>query len=155
MIEHTHIHICMHKQTTEGKTEGLPHHPIMIMTFTDARHVLVCLNHLPQCQLCHSFFLSFSIPCSLLFLEANLESQPDSSESVTLSHKINCNPWWCFRWSNVALAGGVGVLGGRLEGSGGRHSNFFQHRRFYHHLGGSKSFPAPPATFHTLVKKGH
>lgn len=45
MHKRTHTH--MHKQTTEGKTEGLPHHLIMVMTFTDARRVLVSLNHPP------------------------------------------------------------------------------------------------------------
>ena len=104
---HSGVRSNTHKQTTERKIEGLPHHLIMIMTFTDARHVLVYLNHLPQCQLCRSFSPSFSIPHSLVFLEANLVAARQHWTSETQS-KINSNPQWCFCWSNVFLIGGVG-----------------------------------------------
>lgn len=61
MIKHTLVH--MRKQTAEGKTGGLPHHRIVIMTFADARHVLVSLTHPPNANYVIPFPLFLSLVC--------------------------------------------------------------------------------------------
>lgn len=117
MIKHTHIlihtQICTHKQTTEGKTEGLSHHLIMIMTYTDARRVLVSLNHLSQCQLCNSLSLSFLcliFLCSWKLILNNsqtavnqCDSKPyDKCQPIAVFPLVKCcSCWRCVgvRWS--------------------------------------------------------
>jgi len=74
------------------------------MTFTDARHVLVSLNHLSNDIHVILSALQFVFPSHSWKLIWNC--------SQTEVNQLEMKPR-SLRWSNVARAGGVGALGGQ------------------------------------------